>query len=287
MVSNIFLVTRADLVHLTNSSSIPKTLIKFNRSQNILKAAWVKKFTEGKIYCPVCEEELVVTHQDRYQDLSDHVSNPNGKPSLKDGYQCVNKKCFVSESFYAWIYDGDFFCLKDSYKSRRFSKDKLMVCSKSGESYALNSFNHYYHFGKKEVEKKTKKIRIWKYGVNIIPKEYGWNYPEEKRYMPKPFSWKFEYWVKTGEYTYQSIVPHHRMIAHCVGKFNRTYERFMECGGKSNLSECLKAIDGLDYFDQKDDRFFIKASSFIIRIFHPVKCSTIKRIAKEKQYEVR
>ena len=105
----------------------------------------MKKFKDNSIYCPVCEEELAITHHDRYEDLTDHVCNPNSPPSMKPGYQCVNKKCFVSEGFYVWIEDGDFFVIKDRFSSSEESRRKLEKFSKSGLNYALHSFNHYYH----------------------------------------------------------------------------------------------------------------------------------------------
>lgn len=240
----------------------------------------MNKYKENSIYCPVCEQELAVTHQDRYEDLSEHVSNPNGRPSMKDGYQCVNKKCFVSESHYAWILDGDLFVLKDRYKSNKISEIKLKKFSKSGDTWALNSFNHYYHKGKKTVEEKKKTITLGKFKIDIEPKEYGWDYSQEKRYMPKPFSWKFSYWIKTGDHTYQSWIPHHRMILHCIRNFNTSYRAYISNGTKYNLSECSRLMSGLNYFDTKDERFYSKASSLIIRIIYPGKCSIIKGMVK-------
>ena len=62
---------------------------------------------ERKIKCPCCDSVLVVTHQERYQDLSEHVSNPNRQPSMKDGYQCPNTDCIANICDVAWIEDGD------------------------------------------------------------------------------------------------------------------------------------------------------------------------------------
>ena len=43
--------------------------------------------------CPKCFHTLQVTGQARLETLLEHVSDPNGIPSMKDVYGCVNTKC--------------------------------------------------------------------------------------------------------------------------------------------------------------------------------------------------
>ncbi len=49
--------------------------------------------------CPKCKHELEVTRQERLETLGEHVCDPNGTPSLKDLYQCVNIKCKCFRAF--------------------------------------------------------------------------------------------------------------------------------------------------------------------------------------------
>lgn len=58
--------------------------------------------------CPFCFHKIVVTHQARLETLVEHVSDPNGEPSLKDAYQCVNLFCKMWKSC-AWDESGDFY----------------------------------------------------------------------------------------------------------------------------------------------------------------------------------
>jgi len=46
--------------------------------------------------CPVCKTELVQWKQLRLETLNEHVSNPNGTPSLKTAYHCPVDSCKVN-----------------------------------------------------------------------------------------------------------------------------------------------------------------------------------------------
>lgn len=59
--------------------------------------------------CPSCNSTLEITGQERLETLGEHVSNPNGTPSLKPTYQCVNANCKCFRAF-MWDEYGDFYC---------------------------------------------------------------------------------------------------------------------------------------------------------------------------------
>ena len=127
------------------------------------------------LFCPVCKNKLVITHRGRYEDLTEHVSNPNGTPSMKDGYQCTNVDwCVASHLNFTWISDGD--CFSNPPEGIGFSEAnrRLKKASVSGMEFALNSWNHYYNLGKNKIKERRKEFHLGKYKIAIEPKEKGY-----------------------------------------------------------------------------------------------------------------
>jgi uncharacterized protein YbaR (Trm112 family) len=57
--------------------------------------------------CPICKTTLVLKDQGYYETLGEHVSNPNGYPSLKDGWGCPNEACPANKDNLSWLSDGE------------------------------------------------------------------------------------------------------------------------------------------------------------------------------------
>lgn len=234
---------------------------------------------DNKLYCPICRSPLVVTHQGRYQDISEHVSNPNGKASLKDGYQCTNVDwCEASRLKFTWISDGDCFIDPPEGISYGEASRKLKALSVSGMDYALNSFNHYYHRGQNSIKRWTRKISIGKYSFDFIPKEWGYEYPDHKRYEPCWYSWRIEIWKRNSEYGSVMIMPITRMVRFSISKFLSDYKSAIYTEGKSKYY----VMDCLEIIKNKDPRTYRKIASFIIRTLYPKKCGVIISIAKRE-----
>jgi hypothetical protein len=237
------------------------------------------------LLCPVCKTPLKITHWERYQDLSEHVSDPNGVPSLKPGYQCENIEwCVANKYNAAWIEDGDFF-MRD-VEGREIStwdaREIIEKSSLSGHLFALNSFHHFIEVGKKEIKKLTRSISVGKYKIVFQPREKGWDYPENQRHMPNMWRWKVEYWEKTSEYGYTSIIPTSRMTKFLVDEFNRYFKRVVKDQSESDILKCMEIIYCRSRWGSKSDKVYSKIASFLIRIFHPIKRSIIIDLAKEK-----
>jgi hypothetical protein len=234
------------------------------------------------IYCPVCKSKLGVTHRGRYEDLSEHVSDPNGTPSMKDGYQCLNVDwCEASHLNFTWIQDGDCYPKPPEGVSWSEANKRLKEASVSGMEYALNSWNHYYNLGKKKIEDRKKSFRIGKYRIDIKPKEKGYKYPEHKQYMPSTFRWEYQIWKKSENMSgYTSIVPTHRMVLHCIRSFKSSYKSaiYNPEKNKNSIKECMDRINCTQW-GTKDDRTYAKISSFLIKIMYPRKCETIRSLA--------
>lgn len=237
---------------------------------------------KNKIFCPCCEKELVITHQGRYESLDEHVSNPNGTPSLKDAYQCTNEYCIANNLNVSWTENGETFMRPPKEVKWTVAHDTIKKCSVSGMYYALNSWEHYYEKGKNNIKKRTIKIKIGKYKINIVPKCKGSKFSHDKQYEPSLFRFNIEYWKKSKDikWAYTSIIPVHRMVRFCIRKFKRNYKsatynpKMNSCA----IKKCLEGIYGFRWGKQ-DDRLYIKISSALIKILYHKKVNVIKGLA--------
>jgi hypothetical protein len=225
--------------------------------------------------CPCCDSELKITHHEHYQDLSEHVSNPNGQPSLKAGYQCTNTDCIANLCDVAWIEDGDYFIGK---RPENISYRELTHALefKHGIAFAVNSWNWHYHLGKKAIEKKSFVIDLKWYRFKFEPKEKGWDYPVEVRHKPNFLKWKVEIWKQGSEPgCYTTVIPFWRMAKYSVGEFNREFNLWKENGNKDSLKKCYRNIQGKDFWGYEDTRFYAKVSTWWIKTFYPNKVKDI------------
>ena len=69
----------------------------------------------NKMLCPSCKTFLEVTGQERLETLTEHCFDPNGVPSLKDVYECLNPKCGCF-TVCMWDYEGAVYTQKGMYK---------------------------------------------------------------------------------------------------------------------------------------------------------------------------
>ena len=237
------------------------------------------------IYCPVCKSKLEVTHRDRYEDLTEHVSNPNGTPSMKDGYQCTNVDwCEAALLNFTWIQDGDCYAKPPEGVSWSEANKRLKDASVSGMEFALNSWNHYYNLGKKRIEDRKISFTVGKYKIYIKPKEKGYKYPDHKQYMPSTFRWEYQIWKKSENMSgYTSIVPTHRMVSYLIRSFNSSYKSaiYNPEKNRNSIKECMDRINCTQW-GTKDGRAFAKISSFLIKVIYHRKCARIKDLAKSE-----
>jgi hypothetical protein len=145
----------------------------------------------------------------------------------------------------------------------------------------LNSWEHYYNEGKNAIKARTKEFKFWKYRVVVSPKEKGHKYPTEKQYLPKRFSWKFEWWKQGSEPgCWQHLTPTHRMVKHYIRSFNGAYNSALYNPEKnrSSIKDALEYATGCRW-GMKDDRSFAQISGFLIRTFLPARVKIIKELA--------
>jgi len=247
--------------------------------------------TKRNILCPCCLAPLVVTHQGRYEDISDHVSNPNGTPSMKDGYQCLNADwCFASMYKCTWLEDGDFFCGTPpagmNFGDIRDILDKHWKFKT--KTYAVNSWNFFYQTGQIEIKKRIKIFTIGKYVIKFYPREKGYEYPDNEQYMPSRFAYKMEIMMETGDVCYKYIISDYTMIKHTIADFMENYKssfnrKIPEYSSNSNIDKCLEQIRGYSRSGYSDTRRYKRISKHLINILFPVKVRRIKNLAKEQK----
>ena len=225
--------------------------------------------------CPFCKGDLTITHQDNYQDLLEHVSQPNAKPSLKDGYECLNNSCLALDTF-SWIEDGDYYSQRpEGFNYREWSSLQKESCP-SENYYAIGSWNYFYKVGKDAIKAKTFKIDLHYYKFVFSPKEKGSKYPDEIQYMPDTWNWKIEIWKKSSDYGYTNLIPFWKMTSYCLGQFKRAYKNWKEDGNATSLKAAYCTAHSLSEWDMLPDaRFYSKLTSFLIHLFQPAKVRSI------------
>jgi hypothetical protein len=234
--------------------------------------------------CPCCKSELIFTHEDRYEDLCEHVSNPNGTPSMKKAYQCLNEECVAHKVNASWIEDGDVFVNPTNGISRWEAHRMLESASITGTTYAIDSWNHHYELGKRAIKDKTRSFEIGNWKVNIIPQEKGWNYSEDQQWQPHSWKKKFEYWKKSEDgHGWTNVIPDWRMVRFCIGKFNDNYREWKNTGSNRPLMECVNEILCQTSWGTSEDRRYAKISSFIVKFFYARKSLEIMRAYELKK----
>lgn len=231
--------------------------------------------------CPFCKGDLTITHQDHYQDLGEHVSQPNAKPSLKNGYECLNNSCLAFGTF-NWIEDGDYYSQRpDGFNYKEWDSLKKESCP-SENYYAIGSWNYYYQMGKDAIKAKTFKIDLHYYKFVFSPNEKGSKYPDDIQYMPNLWKWKIEIWKKSSDYGYINLIPFWKMTSYSLGQFKRAYANWKEDDNVISLKAAYCIAHSLSEFNMShDDRFYSKLTSFLIHLFQPSKVRSIN-IAMQK-----
>jgi len=235
-----------------------------------------------KLHCPYCKGELKITHQERYQDLSEHVSDPNGTPSMKDGYVCLNQACIAYET-HTWISDGDYFTKRPKDIPYREWEAMRKDIAGTENFHAIGSWNYYYKIGEDAIKAKTFKINLYFYKFVFSPREKGWDYPEDQRHMPNMWKWKVEIWKKSSDYGYTSVIPFWRMTSYQLRVFKRSYKNWKETENKTSLEQAFCASHSLSEFGMvPDKRFYSRLASRIIQIFYPNRVKELNQSIKIK-----
>ena len=242
---------------------------------------------DEKIYCPVCGGELKVTHKDHYEDIQEHASGYNYLPSLKDGYQCLNEKCVASEYGITWLYNGDMFIvtkfIPEDVTYSMVSKRVNELCNHN--IYAINSWSYYYELGTIAVKKRTIKLRIGNLKIDIIPKKYGYKYPDNKNYMPRLIGWKVEFWKQVDENSYTRYYTFYHNVKYSLYTFTDVVERTKRVekisGMKNDIKNAYCVMMSKDHWQKPDNKKSSKFAAWIINTFYKKSAKHILQLATE------
>lgn len=230
--------------------------------------------------CPCCEKELTVTHRDRYQDTSEHVSNPNGTPSLKDGYQCLNQYCIANNLGATWISDGEIYMDPPDGIKSTVAHRVIEKMSVTGMYWALDSWSNSYQSMIKDQKSKTFSLHLFKHKWDFIP-NYDTDYDTEpSSYTVRPFSWKIQWWKKSeGEIgCYNGMTPFYKTISWRIAFFKRDVDKMKN---ESN------AIDLMAYVLSKEkwgaETKISKFTGWWIRVFHRKKVNKVREFLDDLQ----
>lgn len=70
---------------------------------------WLDREDTHNLLCPICKTKLDVIEHGRYQNLSEHCSNPNGLPTLKAIFGCPNEACDAHKDTLRWDSEGGYY----------------------------------------------------------------------------------------------------------------------------------------------------------------------------------
>ncbi|MCK5019216.1 MAG: hypothetical protein KAS32_19305 [Candidatus Peribacteraceae bacterium] len=61
----------------------------------------------NKMFCPICQTELISGENKCYQTLDEHVVRPNDSCPMRETVVCANKECKAHKAKVFWAYDGE------------------------------------------------------------------------------------------------------------------------------------------------------------------------------------
>lgn len=225
---------------------------------------------QKELKCPCCESVLVVTHQDRYESLDEHVSNPNGTPSLKDGYQCLNHFCAANNIQAVWTEDGEMYTpsLPEGITSTVAHK-MVKSTSKTGFSNAINSWSENWEMLKEKEKRGTRKITLLSKRYVFIPIYEG----DDRVHKLKRI--KVEVWKKedNGWVHHHPFIP---MFKYKIKDFKRNLK--MSRKGDMNATQaCIEHIQSRTRWGTEDSRMHARAFSWAVNLLYPNVCKEVFR----------
>jgi len=226
------------------------------------------------IKCPCCFCDLVITHQDRYETLAEHVDET--EPSLKDGYQCPNSSCKAHEMNAVWIEEGDFWIKEppagmDLYKAREEVENHSMT----ERIYAVNSWQDGYERYRKDQEKRKITLNLFFFIFELAPR---YKKIENACEWKRTGEWKRTIMRRATEGRYIHFMTFWDIFFFELEVYKTNYSKAI--AKDQNALEILQAsINNENLWGTKDDRFWWKLARFTISwIIYPGKSRIIKNI---------
>jgi hypothetical protein len=212
-----------------------------------------------KLKCPCCLSDLVVTHQDRYETLLEHVEDR--EPSLKDGYQCLNSSCAAHEYNGVWIEEGDLW-IKEPPAGMNYREAEIQIekHSFSGRTTAVNSFADGYERFREEQKNNTLTLNLRWFILEFIPRfERSENSYEWKR----TGQWKRTIMRSVGSGRYVHFMTFWDIYYYQLDNYRRYYAGVLEGDGEAS-ADILRMIENQDMWGKKEKRFWWSLAHYFI-----------------------
>lgn len=245
------------------------------------------------IYCPICEKELIVTHRERYESLDEHVSDPNGTPSLKDGYECSDENCFSRFLKVSWTEDGSEYIDVPSDMTLAHAYELLKERCKDGMYEAIGSWQRGYEMMSRKKKKKSIELNLFWFLIHVEP-QYRQVFPNEPLNMAQeigmekkdPHAWvftgrKWKWFKKTNAGTYQSFIPIWTIVKMKMKDFNLHYHKALEKNPES-IKALMKIYKDSAYWSeyQREPRYWFRVANRILRFLYKDRFEIIENLSK-------
>ena len=244
------------------------------------------------LLCPICQERLEITHQDRYESLDEHVSDPNGTPSMKDGYECSNENCKSRKAGAVWTSDGSLYLVHTRREIDYAEASKIMEENcKDGIDSAIGSWQRSYDEVEKKRKKNTIKINLHWIMIEIEPRYYQ-DFDETPETMAQSigmerkakYRWKFagrlwRWYKKREKGSYVSFSPVWDIFKYKRSEFKRLYHKALQKNERA-LRSLMKIVnDTAGWSDtHKENRYWYRVANRMMRIWYKKEFDILKNI---------
>jgi len=222
--------------------------------------------------CPICGSELVEGMGRRYETLEEHVSDPNGTPSLKPTYVCENTQykyplsdkktnCPFQHSIF-WDIMGDFYVLKGFGDTIQEHEDFLK-----------NQLAHNQMFQARDSHSRKMQIDVYKKKKIELFRLFRWRWAIDFKFTGdedgnvvrrRPHIQMFSTDDNGNSWTYTTTFI--TSFLHNVNMFKNILKRYREYSSNKYVQDELKKE--FDPLPEWDTRFYRRFYKWYIHIFY-------------------
>ncbi len=197
--------------------------------------------------CPICGNELVQGDEKQYENLSDHVSDPNndyGRP-LRPTYTCVEEDCPLDDNLLWWDEMGDLYI--ENYDLYHNVQDRLKELCIDKVIEAHNSFAKKLRMQDRYNEKTNELFKIG---------NYRWAIKRKHECNEAGTITKYRFYIQTfkkdtvGWCYYTGFW---RMLTFCIGDFNRHVKEYRERPNEWIAKKVKDEFKPLEKWQMKDN----------------------------------
>lgn len=222
---------------------------------------------KAPIGCSVCGAELKVTTCGRYESLDEHVSDPNGTPTLKDGYTCSMQTCLANMYGAVWTADGEVYMNPPDHLGHSEAYDKLKYFSADDLVEARNSWCRSYEEMLLKQKRNTLNVKLYFLWIEIEPTYVNVSKDE---YVWKVKNYKWRWMTRRAKGFYESFSPIWDILRYKNWEFKMKYRSAISGGSKSDLQDLMSIYDDTMTWssNRKENRFWYRVANWLLRTWY-------------------